>query len=90
MAGLSSFFIRINITSGGTPQQISSGYNSVKKAVFKAPYANTAAIKIGLSGFSTQYKAIEPGQELTMENLDLSLLYADGTTDEDLEVQLFL
>lgn len=88
-AGLAATFIRANITSGGTPQQISSSYNAVKRAVFIAPYANTALVKLGLSGFSTNYITLQPGQQLVVENFDLSLWYVDGTTDEDLELVIF-
>lgn len=90
MPGLVPVFVRTNIDSGGTPQQISSAYNNVRKAIFKASYANAAAIKIGLSGFTTHYITIEAGQEQPFENIDMTFLYADGTTGDDLEVIAFI
>jgi hypothetical protein len=88
MPGLALAFIRTNVDSGGTPQQISSSYNNVRKAIFKAAYANAALLKIGLSAFTTHYFSLEAGQQQILENFDLSLLYVDGTTGDDLEVIL--
>ena len=90
MAGVASTFIRTNVDAGGTPQQISSSYNAVKRGVFKAAYANTALLKLGLSAFTTHYISLEPGEKVEFENFDLSLLYVDGTTGDDLEVALFI
>ena len=89
MAGQTPSFVRSTIASGGTPQQISSSFNNVKKAVFFAPYANTALVKIGLTGFSTHYRSLQPGQEIVRENIDLSAYYVDGTTSDVLEVEIF-
>lgn len=90
MAGRSMSFIRTNVDSGGTTQQISANFNNVQEAIFKAAYANAALLKIGLSAFTTHYLSLEPGQQLTLKNFDLSLLYVDGTTGDDLEVTVFL
>ena len=90
MAGMSTVVIRTNVDSGGTPQQISSSYNNVRKVVFKAAYANAALLKIGLSGFSTNYFSLDAGQILTLENVDLSQFYVDGTTSDDLETIILI
>lgn len=85
MPGLVPTVIRTNVTSGGTPQQISASYNNCRKVIFKAAYANATLLKIGASGFSTNYFSLDPGQQLELENVDLSVFYVDGTTNDDLE-----
>ena len=86
MAGLKTTFIRATIASGGTPQQLSSAFNAARKVVFKCPFANAGLVKLGLTGFTSAYFTLERGESIELEHLDLSTIYGDGTTDDEVEV----
>lgn len=84
--------LALNLTSAGTPQQVSSTSVVTHRADFRVPNANTGVMYLGGSDQdSTHQITIEKGETFTLFHVDLSTVYFDGAnTNDDLQLIYYL